>query len=69
MEMFYFYIFSDIVVFYKLRVSQMYRERAVSLPLAGDLCRHMAWLERTISTLGRVQQLNVDGVGMGGEIK
>lgn len=37
------YIFSEMVVFYKRCVSQMYGERAVSLPLAGDLCRHMAW--------------------------
>lgn len=63
------YIFSDVILFYKIYVSQMYRERAISLPLATDLCRHMAWLERTVSTLGRIQQLNIDGVGMGGKIK
>lgn len=63
------YIFSEMVVFHKICVSQMYRERAVALPLAGDLCRHMAWLERTVSALDRIKELNIDGVGMGGKIK
>jgi len=47
----------------------MYHEKAASLPLAEDLCRHMAWLEHTVITSGRIQQLKVDGVEMGVKIK